>query len=117
MQVSIKDISGDRVLAEVSGSACPSAIKAGPDPITKALGAHAWQHNVLLHLGSLEMVDSSAVGWLLKCHKAFREAGGRLVVHSLQPAAANVLKVLSVDKVLTIARAEADALQLLKTNQ
>lgn len=110
MQVSIKDISADKILARVGDLSFPSAI-GSDEPITTALGEHAYQQRVLLDMGDVEMLDSSAVGWLLKCNKAFRDAGGQLVIHTVRPAARNVLKVLRVDQVLNVADSEAEAIR------
>ena len=110
MQVSIKDINSNRIHAQLGEMSFPSAIT-NDEPFTSALGEHAYQQRVLLDMGEVEMLDSTAVGWLLKCNKAFRDAGGRFIIHTVRPAARNVLKVLRVDQVLDVADSEAAAIQ------
>ena len=114
MQFAIKDFTGNRIRLQATGSAFPSNISVDGDPIEKTLGQHPYEQYVLLDMGQIEMLDSSAVGWLLKCHKAFRESGGQLVIHTLSPAAKNTLKILRVDQVLQLAASEQEAMSLLE---
>ncbi len=58
---------------------------------------------MLLNLEDSNYIDSSGVGWLLRCNKRFREAGGRLVLHSVPPLALQVFQVLKLDKLFHVA--------------
>ena len=67
---------------------------------------------ILLNLEQAPFINSSGVGWLLSLHKKAKAEGGRLIVHSLAPAVRNVLKLMSMDRVLVFAddRAKAENL-------
>ncbi len=82
------------------------------DPMKSILGLDGYGQRVVVDLGKAGFVDSSGVGWLLKCHKRFREAGGIMVLHSLPSLVANVLKVLKLGTVLHLAEDETAALRL-----
>jgi anti-anti-sigma regulatory factor len=69
---------------------------------------------MLLDMSEAETLDSSGVGWLLECHKKFREAGGGFVIHSLTPTASQVLRMLNMQMVLRLAGDERKALQMLE---
>ena len=90
----------DLTLLEVHGAA---------DPLAGLLGADCYRRNVLLSLAGALYIDSAGVGWLVMCHKHFREAGGCLVLHSLPPLACHVFGVLGLDSVLNVAADEAAA--------
>jgi anti-anti-sigma factor len=47
-------------------------------------------------------IDSAGVGWLVKAHKRFQEAGGRLEIHSISPMVMQILKLLRMPEVLNI---------------
>ncbi|MCA9164951.1 MAG: STAS domain-containing protein [Planctomycetales bacterium] len=84
------------------------------DPLADLLGADAFGKPVLLNLQEVEIIDSSGVSYLLTCHKKFREAGGKLVLHSVSPLAAGVFKVLNLTQVFCLAEDEASALRLVE---
>ena len=48
-------------------------------------------------------LDSSAIGWLITSQKAFRAAGGYIVLHSLQPRVKQVLAMLRFERVVPLA--------------
>ena len=47
-------------------------------------------------------IDSSGIGWLMVSHKRFLGAGGRLVLHSVPPMIAQVLRLLNLHTILAI---------------
>lgn len=64
---------------------------------------------VLLDLGGVSYIDSSAIGWLINVQRALRDSGGRLVVHSAQRNVRKILDVLKVGRVVPLADSESDA--------
>jgi anti-anti-sigma factor len=58
---------------------------------------------VLLNMERVSYIDSSAIGWLITAQRSFRNAGGRLVLHSLAPAVRNVLQMLKFERVVPLA--------------
>jgi anti-anti-sigma factor len=77
------------------------------------LGGDWAAKRVVLNMENVPYLVSAAIGWLLMSQKGFRAAGGALVLHSAQPAVANVLKLLKVERVIPIAADEASAVALL----
>jgi hypothetical protein len=82
--------------------------KAG-DPLPGLLGPDCYRGKVLLSLEKSPYIDSAGVGWLVMAHKAFEDAGGRLVIHSLPPMVQHAFRVLSLSDVLHLADDEAAA--------
>ena len=90
--------------------------RTGENPLEQALGADCYTRKVLLSLQKSPYIDSAGVGWLVMCHKRFRDAGGCLVIHSIPPMVNHVFHLLGLTDVLNMAddevRAEARALGL-----
>lgn len=82
------------------------------NPLAKLLG-ETWSSNtVLLDLSRVSYIDSSAIGWLITCHRAFKEAGGTFIVHSIQPAVRQIMDMLRIGKVVTLAEDATAAREL-----
>jgi anti-anti-sigma factor len=76
---------------------------------------HGWASlRVALDLDAVPYVDSSAIGWLIQAQKQFRDNGGRLVLHSVQPHVRNILNLLKIEKVVPIADDLASAQKALQ---
>ncbi len=81
----------------------------GKNPLQPILG-QAWAGNkVLLDMDKTNYIDSTAIGWLIGCHKEFKGQGGMFVVHSVQPAVKQVLDLLKIGKVVPIVDNEVAA--------
>lgn len=93
----------------LSGRVTQEALAAGADPFIDLLGADAYARKTLVDLHESDFIDSSGVGWLMNCHKKFRQAGGALVLHSIPPLVYRTLQVLRMEMVLKLAKDEADA--------
>jgi anti-anti-sigma factor len=93
----------------LSGNVTQDAYGPTNEPLSDTYGADVYQRAVLVHLGAATFIDSRGVGWLLNCHKRFREAGGILVLHSMTPEVAQVFKVLRMDLVMYLAEDETSA--------
>src|SRR5260370_37615909 len=83
--------------------------RSGEDPLVHTLGAGCYGQTVLLSLQKSSYIDSAGVGWLVMCHKSFRDAGGCLVIHSVPPMISHVLRLLGLTTVLNLAEDEARA--------
>jgi anti-anti-sigma factor len=81
----------------------------GKNPLEKTVGATWFSTKVLLNMEKTDYIDSSAIGWLISCHKSFKDGGGTLIVHSVQPSVKQILDVLKIGRVVPIAKDEADA--------
>jgi anti-anti-sigma factor len=81
----------------------------GRNPLEQIMG-QTWSSNkVLLDMDKTNYIDSTAIGWLISCHKEFKNKGGVFVVHSVQPAVKQVLDLLKIGKVVPIVENEAAA--------
>lgn len=74
----------------------------------RLLGVDWAAARIVLDMDAVSYVDSSAIGWLLGVQKRFRESGGRLVMHSVQPHVKNILSLLKIEKIVPVA-ADLDA--------
>jgi anti-anti-sigma factor len=81
----------------------------GQDPLGSVLGKSGFASNVLLEMMDVDFIDSAGIAWLINCHQRFRQAGGRLVIHSMPPQVDNVFKLLRMPSLLSLARDEAAA--------
>ncbi|HKU12178.1 STAS domain-containing protein [Sinomonas gamaensis] len=81
-------------------------------PLLKATVADAIEsgHRLLvLNLGDTEFMDSSGLGALVGCLKAARQAGGDLRIANVGEQVEMVLKLTSMDRILTPYRHVEDA--------
>lgn len=84
----------------------------GKNPLENALGVTWSTMKVLLDFSRTDYVDSSAVGWLIGTQKAFKEAGGTLVVHSIQPSVKQIFDLLKIGRVVPLVSDESEAREL-----
>lgn len=66
---------------------------------------------VVLNMGGLRFINSTALGTLLKARKTLSTAGGELVISSPSPAAGKVLSELGLETVLPLFEDDAAALE------
>jgi len=102
---------------EVVRLACEGQITAddhdaSKEPIRSLLGPLIFSRTVLLNMEKATYISSSGVSWLLVCHKQFNQSKGRFVLHTVPPVVAQVLDMLRMSMILTIARDETEALRL-----
>ena len=79
------------------------------NPLEKLLGVTWFTNKVLLDLDRTDYIDSSAIGWLIGSQRAFKERGGVLIVHSIQPAVRQILDVLKIGRVVPLVADETEA--------
>jgi anti-sigma B factor antagonist len=92
----------DITTVAIAGRITYSAI----DPASDALALQIpdiYSRRVFFDLSGTEYIDSSGVSWLLLANRRFRQAGGKLVIHSINPLVKQVLAVLRLDRVLHLA--------------
>jgi anti-anti-sigma factor len=103
--------SSDRAVIHV---ACADDItlydfRSSDNPLEELLGKDCYTRKILLSLQKSSYIDSAGIGWLVMCHKRFRDAGGCLVIHSIPPMVHHVFKLLGLVDVLNMADDEAHA--------
>jgi anti-anti-sigma factor len=76
----------------------------------EGLARASYDRRVLLSLAEVTFVDSTGLGWLLKCNKLFRDAGGTLMIHSIPPVVLDVINVMRLSQVLKLFDDEESAL-------
>ena len=79
------------------------------NPFESLLGATWFTTKVLLNMEKTDYIDSSAIGWIIGCHKSFKDGGGMIIVHSVQPSVKQILDVLKIGRVVPIVKDEAEA--------
>jgi anti-anti-sigma factor len=75
----------------------------GRNPLERILGPNWASMRVMIDFSRTSYIDSSAIGWLIATNKAFREANGRLALHDVPPNVRQLLDMLQVGRVITIA--------------
>jgi anti-anti-sigma factor len=111
MELTIQSDDGNVVRVQLKGPVVQSKLDPTAEPLGDLLGAGGYARNVVLDMQGAEFVDSSGVSWMLRCHKRFREKGGRLVLYGIPPLVMNVLKVLRMNLVFDLAGSEKEAVE------
>jgi anti-anti-sigma factor len=109
MRLELVSTDGKLAKLRLGGRVTQEELAAGADPISETLGADAYSRKALVDLTGADFIDSSGVGWLLNCHKKFRQADGRFILHSIPPLVRRTLQVLRMELVLQLAKDEAEA--------
>lgn len=109
MQLALVGENGALAKLALNGRVTQAELPAGEDPLLETLGANAYSRKVLVDLTGSDFIDSSGVGWLLNCHKKFRQADGCFILHSIPPLVRRTLQVLRMELVLRLAKDEAEA--------
>jgi anti-anti-sigma factor len=107
MQLTFSQRDGVTCVA-IAGRVTFLSIEPGQDPLT-AHASDIYSRRLVFDLADTEYIDSTGVSWLLTCHKHCREAGGKLVLHSINPLVKQVLLVLKLDRVLNLAESAEQA--------
>lgn len=107
---------GDIVRLSARGHFVQSTLPSS-DPVGDILGPAGYGRKVLLSLAEVKFFDSTGLGWLLRCNKHFREAGGALVVHSIPPVVLDMMRVMGLSQVLRLADDEQSALAMIQGAQ
>lgn len=98
----------DLIQVATTGRITQASLDPDNDPLASQQ-PDIYSQRVLFDLSGSDYMDSSGVSWLLGCHKRFREAGGTMIIHSVNPLVAQVLKVLKLDQVLHLADTAIEA--------
>lgn len=79
------------------------------NPLEALIGADWTKNKVVLDLDKVSYVDSTAIGWLVSCHKQFKQAGGMMVLHSIHPSVQQVFDMLKIGSLFPLAKDRPDA--------
>lgn len=69
--------------------------------------------SILLNFSEVEFMDSSGLSALLNADRAAKENNGFLVIYGLNQNNSNLLKIAKLDKVLSVAHTEKEAIDLI----
>ncbi len=73
------------------------------NPLEALIGTDWPRNRVILDLDHVSYVDSTAIGWLVSCHKKFKEAGGMMILHSIHPSVQQVFDMLKIGTLFPLA--------------
>ena len=96
----------DAEIAHITAEGDATAVDfrlAGVHHFDTLLGDDWSSRRVLVNMERVPCIDSSAIGWLIHAQRAFRAAGGKLVLYSVSPSVRNVLELLKIGRVVPLA--------------
>jgi anti-anti-sigma factor len=114
MNLSAVSDDGQVLRLQAAGRITQDVLSPSGDELGNLLGTGGYGRRVVLNLADVDFIDTSGISWLLARHKRFREASGKLVIHSVTPLVLGVLKVLRLHAVLLLADNESAALALVQ---
>jgi anti-anti-sigma factor len=109
MELTVTADEGELACLRCAGSIRQDDLVSSSDAFEKGLGPRPFSRQVLLNLEQTTFIDSSGIAWLIRSSKQFLRCGGRLVLHSLSPRVAEVIRILRIRPLLHIASNEAEA--------
>ncbi len=114
MDVCVQSHEGNVVRLAAKGKMVADDPSADARPIHELLERLDYRVTTLMDLQGTDFIGTSGISWLLVLHKRLRQAGGRLAIHSVPVLVMEVLKVMSLDRVFSIAEDEDAALALVQ---
>ena len=111
-------VSDDGVVARLkaAGDVTQPNVSVLDKPFSGLVGENPYARTVLIDLGEADLIDTSGIGWLVGSNKRCKDAGGRLILHSISPMVLRVLKMLRLNLVFEIADNEQEAIALAQGN-
>lgn len=104
---------GGLILVSTEGNITAAEIDPTAKNALETMLGVTWNTNrVLINFEKTAYIDSSAIGWLMGTFKKFKEGGGTLVIYNLQQSVKQILDVLKIGRIVSIARDEAHAREL-----
>ena len=100
---------GDAVVASIKGEI---DLHNSPGLRTQLLSFLEKQkpQRLILNLGAVPYMDSSAIAVLVEALQKMRKAGGKIFLTDLQPRVKGLLEIARLDSIFVIAKDEAEAL-------
>jgi anti-sigma B factor antagonist len=102
---------GDSVIADVQGEI---DLHNSPELRTALIGMldNSKAKKLVLNLGQVPYMDSSAIAVLVELLQKMRRTGGRVVLTSLQPRVKGLLEIARLDTLFNLVASEDDAVNL-----
>ena len=101
-KLSLVAMDGEATRLRTEGDITQLDLRGNTDLLEELLGMDCFGRKVYLNMEKTNYVDSAAIGWLVKTHKRFQVAGGRLEIHGVTPMVMQILKLLRMPEVLNI---------------
>jgi anti-sigma B factor antagonist len=109
MKLSLHSTDNAVLILQCEGSITQSQMKPGIDLVEQVAGRGVYSRRVLFNLEKTSFIDSSGIGWLLTCHKRFREQKGKLVFYHIPPLVKQTFDLLRLGSALHLAADEPSA--------
>lgn len=104
MDLKLENQSGGMCHLSLAGKISQTAVDSQSDELARLLGNSHLNQKILVSLEQTDYIDSSGIGWLLATDKKIRDAGGRLVLHSVPLDIQHVFGLMKLNAVLKIAK-------------
>jgi anti-sigma B factor antagonist len=103
-------VEGDCLIASVRGEIDLHSSPELRDILLGAVNAHH-PKKVILNLGQVSYMDSSAVAVLVEALQKLRKAGGKICLTDLQPRVRGLLEIARLDTIFILTKDEAEAMK------
>jgi anti-anti-sigma factor len=103
MQVKLANTEAGIFTIQFEGDITHIDLATGIDPLTNLLGPGVFSAKVIFNMERAGFIDSSGLGWLIGCHKKFKELKGGMVLVNVPPVIRDMLSLMKLNRVLTIA--------------
>ena len=106
--VSSARMEGDALIASIRGEIDLHSSPEVREALLNAINTHK-PKKVILNLGQVSYMDSSAVAVLVEALQKMRKTGGKICLTNLQPRVKGLLEIARLDTIFTIAENEEEA--------
>ena len=114
MELKLLSDEDELLQVHVEGRTVEGEVFSDEDPMAGLLDDRGYARRTLLSLSETEYIDSSGLALLLIWHKRFRDAGGKLVLHSVPPHVMETIRILRMELILHLAEDASAAVELVR---
>jgi anti-anti-sigma factor len=112
MKLTLLSDTPELVRVRCSGEISQAQLPPGSDPLVELLSSTVYSRRLTVDLEPASYIDSSGISLLIVWQKRFKRDGGLMVLYNIPPLVQQVLDLLNLRAVLTLAADEQAATAL-----
>jgi anti-anti-sigma factor len=109
MKLTVVSDDGNVVRVQCEGEISQIRFQSEGNPLENLLGPGCYARKVILDLQRADWIDSSGISWLVRTHTDFQRQSGAIVLYSVAPRVADVLRFCKMDRIFRMAGDEPSA--------
>jgi len=114
MKLTLLSDTPELVRVRCTGEISQSQLPLGSEPLVELLSSTVYTRRLIMDLEQTSYIDSGGVSLLIVWQKRFKREGGQMALYNIPPLVQQVLDLLNLHAVLTLAADEQAAIARVK---